>query len=162
MSDIPTIPDLHHLALALGWPKEEVHSLLHDGCLMLWPECQSLTDLSPEQRIIFAAQLRACGGRMTVGPPRRKSSRSRRGRPTEPGVIRMASPAQKQLLKSLASEMRWTESLLNGFLKTHFQVDGVDGLTTTAQACKAIQMLKAYKCEKERKAGSARRFFGAQ
>ena len=114
----------------------------------------SLKELGPEERIAFAHQIRiGSNGAATPRQPNvyRSKPRERRGHTPEPGVIVMASAKQKWLINQLASEMRWTASLLNGFLRTHFQCEDVEHIGSSARACKAIQLLKAYKREKERK-----------
>jgi len=149
----PTVADLHRLAIGLGWPARDAHDMLHDWAVRLWP-VTSLTELGPEERIAFAHQIRL--GSRGASTPRvpnvyRSKPRPRRGHVPEPGVIRLASPAQKQLIKTVASEMRWTQSILRDFLRTHFQCETVDQIGSSARAMEAIRKLKFYKAEKTRR-----------
>ena len=78
-------------------------------------------------------------GTQAPRPPRARNTRPK----TSPGVVRLASAPQRQLIEQLASEIEWR--VPNGYplwLKRHM---GIERIATDQQASKVIQGLKAIK-----------------
>jgi len=147
MTDTPTIADLHRLGVAHGFPRARIHEILHEQAAYAW-HVDSLCDLTADQRRQLAEFVRLHNGRPSH--PRRPSKRKRRGRPKRDGVVRMMTQPQRNFIDRLASEMRWSRSLLNNFLRTHFEAATMDHIGTSSRASEVINRLIGYKRKKER------------
>ena len=147
MGIAPTILDLHRLAIARGFPRDETHEILHDMAVAGFG-ADSLTQLNGPQRRLLADWVRAHDGK-----PSRPFRRSRRrsGRPKRDGVARMITTPQRELINTLASELGWGKPMLERFLQTHFEVGSMTEITTSPQAGRVIRMLKSYKWSRNRK-----------
>ena len=161
-TDAPTISGLHKLAIARGFPRAECHDILHDMAVFAFG-VNSMTDLDDRQRAHLADCIRMHNGRPSQPrasaradrPPSQSrgvqpARRSRRGQPARDGVTRMITPAQRDLINTLCSEMGWSRSLLNRYLDTHFGKRSLFEVATSAEAMRVIQMLKSYKARQQR------------
>lgn len=150
-----TIRELHSLAFSRGFPRGEVHAILHDMAALAFG-VGSLKDCSAEQLKHLASSVRGLFYDRSKDPTsperaaRGRSARPRRGRPDQPGVFKMITPRQVEFITILASELGWTKSLLTGFLQTHFGCDTPAGLGTARRGVEAIQHLKGIKYDRAR------------
>ena len=127
-----------HVAVARrGIDEEDYRDMLREG----WgvDTCKALT------RRQGSEFLRHLGAKLRNPPgSRRPRPRPAASRQTLPdGVIRLASPAQRQLIGELAREIAWREpDGYAGWLKKN---QGLERVATTSQAARVIEGLKALK-----------------
>ena len=139
-----TIRSLHIEALK-RFPRGEVHSILHDAAEVAFG-VGSLKQCDQ-------AQLAHLMSSVCAHPYRpRKSGRPRRGRPARDGVVKLATPRQRDFINTLASELAWSQSILDRWLKRFFNADNVGKLATSADAHRAINWLKSIKTDKQSRA----------
>jgi len=157
----PTIADLHRQAARAGFPASELHGLLHD-----WAEqefgVRSLAQLEPEQRIAcsrWISEIAEQAGRQAreidrrrgaAVPPAPSSSRPRSGRPSAPGTVRIASQAQRGLIRKLVKELGWTNDHFAKVLRQQFGEGSADP-DTSKGACRLINILIGHKRSMDRK-----------
>ena len=146
MGSGPTITDLHCLAIGRGFPRDQVHEILHNLAEFQF-DAASLTELRDNQRAALADIVRA-HYKAPPRSPRRRSSRPA-GKKRPAGVIAMITPRQRDFIVKLTGEMNWSKSLLSGFLRTHFDAGSIEQLATSKRAAKAIGLLLAYKRKKD-------------
>src|ERR1051325_10489223 len=108
-----TIRDLHILAYS-RFPRGEVHSILHDAAAQRYG-VQSLKDCNALQLEALGRWVRESVPRPSALAPR--PSRQRSGKRREPGVIPMASQAQKDFINALCSELGWSQSQRDNFIR---------------------------------------------
>jgi len=143
MTTALTIRELHALAYTRQLPREDVHGVLHDAAVMGF-HVGGLCELDAQQRRLLAAWLRQ-------QPERARPPRKRSGRRRPPGVIPMATPGQRRLINTIASELGWSASLLSRFLRTHYRIDTVEEITTSERAGDVIRHLKACKYDQKQR-----------
>jgi len=154
--DAPTINELHRLAIGRGFPRADVHDILHDMAAAAF-KVASMRDLTPQQRCRLADSILSHNGRPSQA---RRRTRPRRGRHKQDGVIPMVSQKQRNLILQINVEIGWTRSRLDTQIKKAFGLAGLDGVLTTAQACKVITMLKSHKWHLNHQAHKKRRVAG--
>ena len=117
---------------------------------------QGLTDDEYRDRLRAAAGVDTCKGLsrreasallLDLGLPLRPQTRTpmtkRPRRRTPPGVVRMASPAQRRLIEALASEVAWrTKDGYQRWLRGNL---GLSRISTSAEASRVIEGLKGLK-----------------
>ena len=165
-----SIADLHRLAYP-RFPKADVHQILHDAAAMQF-RVQSLSECNAQQLEALASFVRDHPVRpsdqssvlSSQSTENRKlntdnsrgfrcTTRPRSGSPIAPGTIRLASTAQKGLIRRLFGELAWSESTANNWLVRFHGVDTIDQIATVQDASKIIHHLMRIKADK----GSGRR-----
>lgn len=117
---------------------------------------QGLTDDEYRDRLRAAAGVDTCKGLSRhqasaflsdLGLPLSRRTRTpapkRPRRRTPPGVVRMASPAQRRLIEALASEIDWRVE--DGFRRWLRRNLGMSRVSTSADASRVIEGLKGLK-----------------
>jgi hypothetical protein len=101
----------------------------------------SMTDLTDAQMRDLVREL----ARPVVAPPPSAVPASRRraprGRPAEAGVVRMATPRQRDYIHGLASAAGWSQSHLHKWLQHHFGLATVAEIPTVRAASDIINAL---------------------
>ena len=102
---------------------------------------KSCKDLSRRQ----ASELLSRLGLPLKQPPRAQAARPRRPRPSRtaapPGVTRLPSPSQRELIEALASEIEWR--VPDGYALWLRRNMALDRVATNVQAARVIEGLKA-------------------
>jgi hypothetical protein len=144
-----TIRELHSLAYACGVPSHRLHQVLHDAAVAKF-HVGSLTQLSPDQCEKLAEIIRSWKPLRQAqgGPPRQArgiyynySSRPRRGRPSEPGIIKAITPLQRERIYKIANQLRWTREFFADWLRHRVGVDSPDAVLTSKMASEVIKGL---------------------
>ena len=143
----PSVAELHRLAIRCGFPRDQVHEILHE-CAVAGFQVDSLTELDDTQRRQFAGWIREHQRSSSAHRP--PPARPRRGAPKREGVLRMISPKQRALVNTLCSELGWTQSTLSSLLRTHFGAGSIDELGTSARAGELINYLIGCNRQRER------------
>jgi len=147
MARAPSILELHKQAIKHGFPAGQVHEILHDMAVIAF-EVGSLTELTADQRRRLDEYIHAHDGR----PSRpHRPARPRRGRPARDGIVRMITPAQRELIHKLVGELGWTASQLDRWLAHAFGVHGLTEVRTAREAKDVIQRLIAIKRDRQRR-----------
>ena len=154
MSEEWSIADLHRLGVRY-FPPAEVHQILHDMAVFTFG-VQSLTELDAAQRRHLAGCVRMHTVRAHQQRARKEPRKRPRGRPAREGVVQMISEAQRHLIRAIASELGWSESILDRCLQRHFGLASVSEVRTSPQASRVIRMLKSYKWNRDRACAAAK------
>jgi len=149
-----TIRDLHNLAIALGMGRD-VHERLHDAAVAAFG-VGSLTECTDDQLEQLADTVRSWfSPPRAIADPNRchrpfyrpNCRRPRRGRPSEPGVAKMITVPQQELLAKLANQVfLGNRTYYSNFLQTEpslrpYRLTEPDQIITSPVACRVIQAL---------------------
>ena len=128
-----------HVALAYhDIPDEEYRERLHTDYGV--KSCTQLTRRQASELLTrFGALLKRPPGAQEPRPPRPRQSRPR----AAPGVVRLPSAPQRQLIEALATEIEWR--VPSGYTLWLQRNMGLNRVATAEQARRVIEGLKAVK-----------------